>query len=79
MSILAHAHPDFTNLDAEIAALGADLAALQDMARAFPVGVTIPLDQHAEFCQMAELVDYRFERTATMLESVGIEPDLVLS
>jgi hypothetical protein len=77
--IVQHAPCDLATIDAEIATLGNNLAALQDMARSLPIGVTVPIDKRAEFCQMVALVDYLFERLAVMLESTGVEPEIVVS
>jgi hypothetical protein len=76
---LSQVQTNTATLDNEIANLGNNLAALQDMARSLPAGVTIPFDRRAEFCQMVALVDYLFERLAAMLETSGIPADAVLS
>jgi hypothetical protein len=73
VSILTHAQPDLATIDAAIAILGANLAALQDMARSLPVSVTISLDKRTEFCRRAAIVDSQFERVAVMMEAAGVE------
>jgi hypothetical protein len=62
------------SIDADIATLGSALAALHDLARALPAGVTVPLDRHAEFIHMADTLDCLFERLAMTLEAAEIEP-----
>jgi hypothetical protein len=62
------------SIDTDIATLGSALAALHDLARALPAGVTVPLAQHAEFTHMVDTVDGLFESLATMLEMAEAEP-----
>jgi len=70
VSILQHAQTNTANLDSEIAALGANLAALQDMARSFPVGVTIPLDKRAAFDEMSTYVEAQIARISCTMATL---------
>ena len=62
-------------IDADIAALGASLAALQDIARSLPDGVTVPLDRRAEFASLEASVNRQFDRLS--YEMAAIEGDVL--
>jgi hypothetical protein len=58
------------NLEAGIVTLSANLAALQDMARGLPAGVTVPLDKRAAFAELDARVNRDFDRLSYALAAV---------
>ncbi len=71
--MLSQTQTNTAHLDSEIAALGANLAALQDFARSLPAGVTVPLDKRAEFAELEATVNRRFDRLS--YEMAALEGD----
>jgi hypothetical protein len=69
MSIVQHGTNTAT-LDNEIAALGADLAALQDFACSLPTGISVPIDRRAEFAELEARVNRRFDRLSYTLATI---------
>ncbi len=65
-------------LDSEIANLSVSLITLQEMARSFPVGVTLPVEKRAAFDRLFDSVAQQFEQAAYSLEAAGIPADAVL-
>ncbi len=67
-----------TAINADIDALAHSLAALHDMARSFPVGITLPVEKRAEFDTLFDTVTAQFEHVACSLEAAGIPVEAVL-
>jgi len=79
VSILTHAQTDTATIDNEIDSLINNLTALHDMACSFPAGVTLPVEKHAAFDTLFDIVTTQFEHVACSLEVAGIPADAVLS
>jgi len=78
MSILAHTQSGIASLDADIAVLGENLAALQDLACSFPVGVTLSDGKRAAFDALFDTVTAQFEHVAGRMVASGIPVEAVL-
>ncbi len=67
-----------TTVEADIDALLDNLVALHDMARSFPVGVTLPMDKRVEFDTLFDTVTAQFEHVAGRMVASGIPAEAVL-
>ncbi len=54
-------------IDHDIKILANDMAALHDLARSFPVGVTLPLDKRAAFDALYDHVAAQVDRLSSAL------------
>ncbi len=75
---LSHAQTSTVAIEQDIDALLDNLMALHDMARSFPVGVTLPVDKRAESDILFDTVTAQFERVAGRMVAAGIPVEAVL-
>ncbi len=66
-------------LDHDIEVLATNLATLQDMARSFPVGVTLAADKRAAFDTQFNTVTQQFEHAACLMTASGVPVEAVIS
>jgi len=75
---LSHAQTNTATLDQDIDVLLGNLTALHDMARSFPVGVTLPVEKRVEFDTLFDMVTAQFEHVADWMVASGIPVEAVL-
>ncbi len=77
-SIASGTSSQLASCEHDIDALLDNLMALQDMARSFPVGVTLPTDKRAAFDTLFDMVTSQFESVACRMLAAGVPVEAVL-
>ncbi len=77
-SIASGTPSQLASFEHDISALLDNLTSLHEMARSFPVGVTLPVDKRTAFDTLFDTVTAPFEHVAHQMVTAGVPVETVL-